>query len=135
MCNSIISDDPFSITYVPDRCKTQQMCDNAVDGCLAALNLVPDWFVTSKMIKILFTAFYADENVLYFNENFIDVVCICNKMGVLNMDLNNINLDDTNHDEDDPDTLILVRPLTWHIKFEKRKALKEELNEELIPVA
>ena len=27
------------------------MCDEAVDGCLAALKFVPDQFVTSKMIK------------------------------------------------------------------------------------
>ena len=27
------------------------MCDEAVDGSLAALKLIPDWFVTSKMIE------------------------------------------------------------------------------------
>ena len=53
-------------------------------------------------------------------------------MGIFDIDLNNINLDDTNHDVDDPDTIILVRFLTWHIKFEKHEALKKELNEELI---
>ena len=52
-------------------------------------------------------------------------------MGIFDIDLNNINLDDTNHDVDDPDTIILVRFLTWHIKFEKHEALKKELNEEL----
>ena len=31
------------------------MCDEAVDDSLAALKLIPDWFVTSKMIKKLFT--------------------------------------------------------------------------------
>ena len=42
-------------------------------------------------------------------------------MGILNIDLNNINLDDTNDDEEDPDPVILIRLLAWHIKFEKRK--------------
>ena len=42
------------------------MCDKAVDDSLATLKLIPDWFVTSKMIKDLFTASYADENILYF---------------------------------------------------------------------
>ena len=46
-------------------------------------------------------------------------------MSILNTDLNNINLDN-NFDEDDLDTIILVRLLTWHIKFEKRKALKKK---------
>ena len=44
------------------------MCDKAVDDCLAALKSVPDWFVTNKVIRILFTALYVDENILYFNE-------------------------------------------------------------------
>ena len=37
-------------------------------------------------------------------------------------------------DEDDPDTIILVRLLVWHIKFENCKALKKELNKELMPI-
>ena len=61
------------------------------------------------MIKKLFTALYADENILYFNEDSGDVIFNCNETGILNIDLNNINLDN-NFDEDDPDTfLILVR--------------------------
>ena len=47
-------------------------------------------------------------------------------MAILNIDLNNINLDDTNYEEDHPDTIILVRLLAWYIKFEKRKALKKD---------
>ena len=42
MCNSIISEHPFSIRYVPDQCKSQQMCDKAVDDCQAALKSVSD---------------------------------------------------------------------------------------------
>ena len=33
-------------------------------------------------------------------------------MGILNIDLNNINLNDSNYNEDDGDTIILVRLLT-----------------------
>ena len=55
-------------------------------------------------------------------------------MGILNIDLNNINHDGTNYDEDDPDTIIHVRLLAWHIKFRKRKELKE-LSEKLMPIA
>ena len=73
------------------------------------------------MIKILFTALYADENILYFNEDSSNVVFNCNGMGILSIDLNNINSDDTDYDEDDPDSIILIRLLAWHIKLEKRK--------------
>ena len=41
-------------------------------------------------------------------------------MGILNIDLMNINLDNV-FDEDDPDTITLTRLLAWHNEFEKRK--------------
>ena len=96
------------------------MCDKAVDDSPASLKLIPNRFVTSKMIKNIFTALYADENILYFNEDSGNVLFSFNEMGILNIDLNNINLDNTS-DEDDPDTIILIRFLTWHIKSEERK--------------
>ena len=86
------------------------------------------------MIKILFTAFYVDENILYFNEDSGNVVFTCHGMSILNIDLNNINLDDTNYDKDDPDTIILARILAWHSKLKKRKALKKKISEELMPI-
>ena len=47
------------------------MCDEAVDDSLAALKLTTDWFVTSKMIKNLYTTLHADKKMkvlvmLYF---------------------------------------------------------------------
>ena len=98
------------------------MYDEAVHDSLAALKLIPDWYVASKMIKNLYTALYADENILYFNEDSGKIVFNCNGMGILNIDLNNINLDN-NFDEDD--TIILIRLLAWHIEFEKLKELKK----------
>ena len=56
-------------------------------------------------------------------------------MGILNIDLNNINFDDSNYDEEDPDTIVLIRLLAWHIKFEKRKELIKKISVELMPVA
>ena len=112
MCNNFISEDPFSIRYVPDQYKTQQMCDKAVDDCLSATKFVRDRFVTSKMIRKHFTALYADENILYTNVTFC-----CNEMRILSVNLNNINLDNTNYEEHDPDTIILIRLLAWHMKL------------------
>ena len=37
MCDRIISEDPFSIRYVSKQYITQQMCDEAVDDCLAKI--------------------------------------------------------------------------------------------------
>ena len=63
------------------------------------------------MIKKLYTALYADDNILYFNED-SGVIFSYDEMCILN----NINLDN-NIDEDDPDTIILFRRLASHIKY------------------
>ena len=87
MCDRIISDDSFSLRYVPDQYNTLQMCDKVVDDYIAALKFIPNSLVTSKMIKILLTALHADENILYFNLDSGNVVFIGNGMGILNIDL------------------------------------------------
>ena len=49
-------------------------------------------------------------------------------MGILSVDLNNIiDLDDTNYYEDYPRTVIHVRLLSWHSKFEKRNTESIEM--------
>ena len=58
------------------------------------------------------------------NEDSGCAVFSCNELGIHNIDLNSINLDN-NFDENAPDAIILVRLLAGHIKFEKRKALKK----------
>ena len=124
MCDRVVPEDPSLIVHCPDKYITQRMYDKAVDDYY---ELIPDGFVTNKMIKKLYTALYAEKNILYFNENSGNIEISCNemaKMAILNIDLNNINLDN-NFDEDDPVTIILIRRLAWHIKFEKRKALKK----------
>ena len=67
---------------------------------------------------------YADEHILYFNKDSGDVTFCCDEMGILSVNLNNINLDN-NFDEEHPVTIILFRLLAWHNKFEKRKARKK----------
>ena len=52
------------------------------------------------MVKKLFTL-YADENILCFDEDSGDAVFNYNEIGIVNINLNNINLDD-NFDEEDP---------------------------------
>ena len=51
ICNLAISlHFPF-IADCSDKCITQELCDEAVNDSLATLKLIPDWFVTSKMIN------------------------------------------------------------------------------------
>ena len=119
MCERINSEIPFSLRCVLDQYKTQKMCNKAVHDCLATLKLAPDWFVTRKMIKKIFTVLYVDENILYFNGDSSNVVFNYNETSIRNIDHNCIKLHDNNFDKDDPDTIIHVRLLAGHIKFEK----------------
>ena len=45
------------------------MCDEGVNDFLAALRLIPNWFVARKMIKNRYIALYAYDNIIYFNES------------------------------------------------------------------
>ena len=98
------------------------MCSIAAGYSVAVLKLIPSWFGTSKMIKKVFTAFYMDKSVLYFNEDSSNVAFFVIKWVFLKEILN------------DPDTIVHIRLFSWHNKFEKRKALKKRLNEELMSI-
>ena len=69
------------------------MSDKAVDDSLAALKLIPDWFVASKMIKSLYTALISDDGLLFFDGDSGNVTFCCNEIGVLSVNLSHINLD------------------------------------------
>ena len=79
------------------------MCDEAAGDFQPTLNFVPDWFVISKMIKELFNTWYADKNILYFDEDFGNAEFNSSDMSILNIDVNCINLDYNSFEEDDPD--------------------------------
>ena len=57
ICGRIVSEEPSFIIYCPDEYIAQRMCDGTVDHSLAALKLIPDCFVTSKMIKKILYCF------------------------------------------------------------------------------
>ena len=54
-------------------------------------------------------------------------------MGILRVDLDNINLNDNNFYEDDPEIIIYVKLLASHYIFKKHKVLKK--HKEFMPVA
>ena len=73
----------FLIACVPDQYEAQKLCGKAVDDCQAALKFVPGWFVTKKLIKKFSIALYADNIILYLNDNSGNAVFSCNGMGIL----------------------------------------------------
>ena len=102
------------------------MCHEAVDDCLAAWKFIPHWFVTSKMLGKLDNAFYANDTLFFSNEDFDKATFIANQIHIFAVDLDEINIDnDNNFDEDDADTIIHVRLLTWCSKSKKCRTLKK----------
>ena len=108
-----------------NRYKTQRKSDEAVDNCLF-LKFIPEWFVTGKMVEKHDNALHANDYMLFYNEDFDNVIFITNQSNILTVDLDKNNLEnDDNFYEDDPDTIIYVRLLAWRNNFKKRKALKK----------
>ena len=101
------------------------MWDEAVHDCLVALKFIPDWFVTSKMLEKFDNALHANDDILSYNKNFDKVTFIANQRHTLAVVLDKINLDNDFDEDDDPNTVIHVRHLAWHSKFEKCKVLKK----------
>ena len=109
ICDKVVFENRFKLKYCHDRHKTQEICNKVVDDFLPVLKFVPHLFPTGKMIKKFITALYAGDSILHFNEYSGNAIFTYNGMGILSMDLNNIKLDDTNYDGDDPETIIHVR--------------------------
>ena len=55
-------------------------------------------------------------------------------MGILSVDLNNINLDDVKYDDDDPEAIIHVRLVSLYNKCKQRKSFENYRSKVLVPV-
>ena len=87
------------------------------------------------MLEKFHDVLLVDDDILFFDEDFSKFSSFVNDMGILGVEIDQINLDDDNNFyEDDPDTGIHVRVLAWHNKFEKCKALEKDMSKELMPV-
>ena len=78
--------------------------EKLVGGAFLPPSPSPSW---KGLMKILITSCFSDE------------------MGILSIELNIINLDDSNFDEDDPETVIHGTLIAWRNIFEQHKAFKK----------
>ena len=92
MCERVISEDPFMLVYCPNRYKTQRMCGEDVDECLAALKSIPDWFVASKMLGKLDNVLHANDDILSYNEDLDKVTFVANQRHIPSVDIDKTNL-------------------------------------------
>ena len=75
---------------------------------------------------MLLDTLYANDGILFFDEDFANVTFSAKKTGIICIDLNKVDLDDVDFDEGDPETIIYITHLAWRNKFEKRKAKRYE---------
>ena len=65
------------LKYCYDRYKPIEMCKKSVDGFLPAIKFVPDWF------KKLRTALFADDDILFVDEDSRNVTFSSDEMDIL----------------------------------------------------
>ena len=70
------------------------MHHKAVDVFLTTLKFVPDWFVTNKMLEKLGDVVFSKDDIVFVYENSDNVTFFSDDVGLNNMYLNYINLDD-----------------------------------------
>ena len=83
------------------------------------------------MIKKLDETVFSNDEIVFVNEDSGNVTFSSDGMGILGVDLNNVNPDDVNFNEDDPKTIFHVRLMTWRNKFKQHKAYKKDVSKEL----
>ena len=96
MCDRFIARDPFLLKCCFDRYKTQKIYDKAANNFHLSLKFIPSCFFTNKLIKIFHDALFANNDILFFDKDFHNVVFYTNEMYILSLDLDKIHLDDVN---------------------------------------
>ena len=78
-------------------------------------------------MKKFYNTLHANDDILFYNDNFDKVTFIANQGHIYAVELDKINLNnDNNFDKDDPDTIIHVKFLAWCSKFKSAKHLKKD---------
>ena len=65
--------------------------------------------------------------IYFFDEDYGNVTFSSDEMGILSVNLNNINLDIVNFDKDDFKTIIHVRFMAWRNRYKQRKTYKRKI--------
>ena len=137
MCDKAVEIDPYALWYVPDYFKTQEMCHKAVriypyllevvpdhlkieEMCIKALEVDPwllkdvlDYFKTQKMCD---KAFWQDTFSLQYVPDWF----------VTQQQIKSWHYYDDYYNDD---------KLKWYDGYQKRKAQKPKIKEELLPIA
>ena len=102
------------------------MYKEAVDAWLPLLKCVLDLFVRNKILldnTVLF-----NDGIIFVNGDSDNVTIFSDDMGLVNVYLNNVSLEDVNFDNDDPETIIHVKFMVWCNRYKQHKTCKKEIS-------
>ena len=123
--DKVASEDLFMLKHCPDKHKTQEMFDKVVDSYLLALKFVTDWCFASKMIEKLDSAVLSDIHIVFCDLDSDIVRFFSSDIALNSITVDNNNLDDSNFDYFDPETISYVRRMDWYNGFKQRKTCKK----------
>ena len=101
------------------------MFDKAVDACLWTLEFVPDLFVTNKMLEKLCNVALSNYDIKLDDIDPDTAAFFSDGMGIVTIDLNNIDFDNDNFGEDHPINIILLDLLFGVIELNNVKHAKK----------
>ena len=131
MCDEAVRMEPRSLEFVPNHFKTKEICNKAVRRELYTLVHVPDHLITQEMceevIRVRLAAFFLIPDCFKTQEICIRAVKVDPWQLQDVPDWSEV-LQEMWY-EDDDDELI-----KWYHDYQKRRAQKAKIKEELIPV-
>ena len=124
MCGRAVEKYTLALEYVPDHLKTQAMCEKAVQKYPYELEFVPDYYKTKKMRERVV------EKYPWALEYVPDWFVKCEELNLWHDYLyhNNDRFVCSYHNKYD-------RFIKWCNGYQKRKAQKAKIKEELMPIA
>ena len=104
-----ISKEHFMLKYCLHKLKSLEMCKEAATVFLKALKFAPNRFFTNKMLAKLDDVVSSNDDIVFVHTDFFNFTFFNDDMGLVNIDLINVSVDDDNFANDDPETIIHVR--------------------------
>ena len=99
------------LKYCLDRCKTQKICDKAVNSYLLTLQFVSNWFLTNRMIEQIDNALFCNDNIIFGDIGTDIATFFSNNISLNIINHNNVNLDNNNFDDCYPKTTYDYGPI------------------------
>ena len=136
-CNKAVEVGPWQLMYVPNHFKTQEMCKKTVDINPSFLRLIPDHLRTQEMRN---KAVYDHPCILGDVPDHFKTQEMCNEavgwricrvMYVPDWFITQQQIDLWHDDDYCHDSAYIIK---WYNGYQKRKAQKAKIKEELLPI-